>query len=423
MGTQKIEYWYKRIPEKHQEQLGGLAKFKISLSRIKKRTSKEKESVKNMLNIKVLDIFNDIEDYDLEKAKEYLKVSIDLLLIKFDNIGEISTKEIKEVINKVTISKLMEDEKVNREKEFKLKMITKKKDGVDVDLKNDKTLEAYNSIEKYLYNFFKKDFDIKKIDADMTRDFRYYLLDEEIGLGSINTYIKHLKAIFSRKLKNNLITFNPFSHLKEFETSKNKQIFSQDEINNISKNLDGENRLIFETLLYSGMRLDELSSIKKNNVMNDCFYFKDSKNYFDKVVPIHTNILNRINSKLEKIKDDNEYLFYSNINNNKKKEKDNKINSRVSNIRLKLQDTIKENSNNKTVHKTRSTFISYVNFYNGNFNPDDIRSLTHTLKGEDNKSYVIVRNPENQKAIIDNIDFNKINKVVESLKTTKEKEI
>lgn len=422
MGTKKIEYWYKRIPEAYQKQLGGLGKFKISLSRIKKRTNKEKESVKNMLNIKVLDIFNDIEDYDLEKAKEFLKVSIDLLLIKFDNVGEISAKEIKEVMNKITISKLMEDEKANREKEYKINNIIKKADGVDVDLKNDKTLEAYSSIENYLYKYFDKNLDIKKINANMTRDFRYYLLEEEIGLGSINTYIKHLKAIFNRKLKNNLITFNPFTHLKDFPTAKNKQIFSLDEINNISKNLDGENRLIFETLLYSGMRLDELSSIKKFNIMNDCFFFKDSKNYFDKVVPIHPIILDRINSKLEKITDDNEYLFYLDINNKKKQEKNNKINSRVADIRLKLQDTIKENSNNKTIHKTRSTFVSYVNFFNGNFNPDDIRSLTHALSGEDNKSYVIVRNPENQKAIINNIDFNKINQVIDSLKTTKEKE-
>jgi integrase len=419
----KIEYWYKRIPNQYQEQLGGLGKFKISLSRIKKRTAKEKEIVKSMLNLKVSNIFNNIRDYDLEKAKEYLKTIINLMILELDNVEEISEQKINDKINVLTISKLMEGEKVNREKEYKINNITKKADGVDIDLKNDKTLEAYNSIEKYLYNFFKKDFDIKKINADMTQDFRYYLLDEEVGLGSINTYIKHLKAIFNRKLKKNLITFNPFSHLKDFPTSKNKQIFSLDEINNIKENLEGENRLIFETLLYSGMRLDELSSIKKFNIMNDCFFFKDSKNYFDKVVPIHPNILDRINKKLEQITDDNEYLFYSNINNNKKKEKDNKINSRVANIRLKLQDTIKENSNNKTVHKTRSTFVSYVNFYNGNFNPDDIRSLTHALSGEDNESYVIVRNPKNHKAIIDNIDFNKINEVVESLKTTKEKSI
>lgn len=311
----------------------------------------------------------------------------------------------------------MQDEKANREKEYKINNITKKANGVDTSLKNDKTLEAYNSIEKHLYNFFKKDFDIKKIDADMTQDFRYYLLDEEIGLGSINTYIKHLKAIFNRKIEKNLITFNPFSHLKDFETSKDKQIFSHEEINNISKNLNEENKLIFETLLYSGMRLDELSSIKKNNIMNDSFYFKDSKNYFDKVVPIHTNILNKINSKLEKIKDD-EYLFYSDINNNTNK-KDNKINSRVANIRLKLQPTIKENSNNKTVHKTRSTFISYVNFYNNNFNQNDIKSMTHALSGEDNKSYVVGRNIENLKLIINNIDLNKIQELEESLKTIK----
>lgn len=422
MATKKkIEYWYKRIPQQHQEQLGGLAKFKISLSRIKKRTNKEKELVKSMLNLKVSSIFNNIRDYDLDKAKEYLKTIIDLMILNFDNVEEISTKEINDKINVLTISKLMEEEKERASRDFKISLTTKAKNGVDTDLKNNKTLESYKSIEKYLYAFFDKNLDIKKIDANLTEEFRIFLLDEEVGLGSINTYIKHLKAIFNRKLKKNLITFNPFSHLKDFDTAKNKQIFLLDEINNIKENLNEDNRLIFETLLYSGMRLDELSSIKKNNVMNDCFYFKDSKNYFDKVVPIHNNILNSINEKLKKLNDD-EYLFYSNINNNTNK-KDSKKNNRVSDIRIKLQPTIKENSNNKTLHKTRSTFISYVNFYNGNFNQNDIKSLTHALSGEDNKSYVIVRNPQNQKAIINNIDFNKINVVVDSLKTTKEKSI
>lgn len=413
----KIEYWYKRIPEQHQEQLDGLGKFKISLSKIKKRTNREKEIVKSMLNLKVSNIFNNIRDYDLEKAKEYLKTIIDLMILEFDNVSELSDKKINDKINVLTIYQLMQEEKERANRDFKISLTTKQKNGVDTNIKNNQTLDSYKSIEKYLYNYFDKNIDIKKIDANMTQEFRYYLLDEEIGLGSINTYIKHLKAIFNRKLKKNLITFNPFSHLKDFETSKDKQIFSLSEINNISKNLNEENKLIFETLLYSGMRLDELSSIKKNNVYNDSFYFKDSKNYFDKIVPIHKNILDRINEKSKKMNDD-EYLFYSNINNNTNK-KDSKKNNRVSNIRIKLQPIIKENSNNKTVHKTRSTFISYVNFYNNNFNQNDIKSMTHALTGEDNKSYMIGRNIENLKAIINNIDLNKIQELEDSLKTSK----
>lgn len=93
MGTKKIEYWYKRIPEAYQEQLGGLAKFKISLSRIKKRTNKEKELVKSMLNLKVSSIFNNIEDYNLEKAKLFLKTIIDIMILEFDNVQEISEKK------------------------------------------------------------------------------------------------------------------------------------------------------------------------------------------------------------------------------------------------------------------------------------------------------------------------------------------
>ncbi len=116
----KIEYWYKRIPNQYQEQLGGLGKFKISLSRIKKRTAKEKEIVKSMLNLKVSNIFNNIRDYDLEKAKEYLKTIINLMILELDNVEEISEQKINDKINVLTISKLMEGEKANREKEYKI---------------------------------------------------------------------------------------------------------------------------------------------------------------------------------------------------------------------------------------------------------------------------------------------------------------
>lgn len=48
-----------------------------------------------MLDIKVLDIFNNIRDYDLEKAKQYLKLTISFMILKFDNIEEIGKKRFR----------------------------------------------------------------------------------------------------------------------------------------------------------------------------------------------------------------------------------------------------------------------------------------------------------------------------------------
>jgi formamidopyrimidine-DNA glycosylase len=49
---------------------------------------------------------------------------------------------------------------------------------------------------------------------------------------------------------------------------------------------------------------------------------------------------------------------------------------------------LKENFD-KTLHKTRATFITYLNYYNTNFSDNDIRSLTHRVDGVDNKNYVL----------------------------------
>ena len=47
MATKKIEYWYKRIPEQHQEHLKGLERFKISLSKIKREEKRDKDRYKD----------------------------------------------------------------------------------------------------------------------------------------------------------------------------------------------------------------------------------------------------------------------------------------------------------------------------------------------------------------------------------------
>ena len=81
----KQVYWYKRIPPEHQPHLNNLAKFKISLTRYKNK--KEQQILKSMLNLKVVDIFNNIDKFDLSLAKQYLKKSIDETILQINNIS------------------------------------------------------------------------------------------------------------------------------------------------------------------------------------------------------------------------------------------------------------------------------------------------------------------------------------------------
>ena len=71
---------------------------------------------------------------------------------------------------------------------------------------------------------------------------------------------------------------------------------------------------------------------------------------------------------------------------------------------------MKENFD-KTLHKTRATFITYLNYYNTNFSDNDIRSLTHKVDGVDNKNYVLTRNADNLRIIVDSINLKKLSDI------------
>lgn len=148
------------------------------------------------------------------------------------------------------------------------------------------------------------------------------------------------------------------------------------------------------------MRYDEIISLKKGNIKNNSFYFKDSKAYFDKVVPIHPNILNKINAKLENIGDD-EYLFFAATQNFKRD---------TNHIRHKINNVLKELSK-KTLHKTRATFITYLNYFRDDFSEIDIKSFTHKLVGVDQEVYNKGVNIERLKKIINSINLEKLNEI------------
>ena len=126
--------------------------------------------------------------------------------------------------------------------------------------------------------------------------------------------------------------------------------------------------------------------------------FADAKKQFKRVVPIHKDILELINKKTQNLSDE-QYLFFSFEQNDARLYK-----------RIKINSTLKENFD-KTLHKTRATFITYLNYYNTNFSDNDIRSLTHKVDGVDNKNYVLTRNADNLRIIVDSINLKKLSDI------------
>ncbi len=116
-----------------------------------------------------------------------------------------------------------------------------------------------------------------------------------------------------------------------------------------------------------------------------------------KVVPVHETLIEDINSILENIEDE-DYLFFREYKNN----------HRVQNVRNSRLMLLISKHSKLTVHKTRTTFVSYLNYFSNGFGDKDIKSLTHKNSGIDDSFYVKKRNLNNLKSIVNSINLQKL---------------
>ncbi len=389
----KIEF-IKRIPLELQNKLE-LKRFKISL--IKCLNSKQVKLAKMLLEFKTKEIFTNSELQKKHIAIKYLKDSLETFLLSeniknFDLINEKVSKTINIITMQDILNKAIEQRKIDFEEKQKLLS----KQGVNTDLKKDSVLGAYKSMLKSVDSYFRLNYDINNLNLDIV---------EQYSKTISGTYVGHFKSIFKAANKKNDNIINWFDKLettisqKFSDINKEINIFYYPEIENIQNSLKEESKYCFLALLYSGMRLDELASIKKQDVKNNCFLFFDSKNYFKKIIPIHNNIIDYINNKMEKLENE-DYLFFPKC----------KGSSRVNTIRYEhfnSKPCFKDIK--KTLHNTRSTFITYVNYFKENFKENDIKSLTHKAKGMDQEKYNKTNNINNLRKIINAINLEKLN--------------
>ncbi|MFX4234743.1 tyrosine-type recombinase/integrase [Aliarcobacter butzleri] len=399
----------KRIPESLQTQLG-LQRFKISLNKCLNKTQVKKAKI--FLEMKVMEIFKESFNFNKEKAKEYLKISLNIFILENANNVNISkvNENISKKINKVTLVEIINKAIDKKNIEHIVKMKQLEKDGVDIKVKQENaSVKQYKSILKYIKEFFTNDFDVLDLTHKKAEEFRNFLINYEkemkndevknIDNNTINIYFRQLKTICKNYIVNNdLNTNNPFNNFKPLPISENKKIFKYDEIKQLENLLTNEEYLFFKFLTLSGLRFEEMIAIKKSNIIDNCLVFLDAKKQFKKVVPIHNDILEQINKKIENLSD-KQYLFFTFEENDSRLYKRSKINY-----------ILKENFD-KTLHKTRATFITYLNYYNTNFSDNDIRSLTHKVDGVDNKNYVLTRNIDNLRNIVYSINLEKLNDI------------
>ncbi|WP_323591050.1 tyrosine-type recombinase/integrase [Aliarcobacter butzleri] len=399
----------KRIPESLQTQLG-LQRFKISLNKCLNKTQVKKAKI--FLEMKVMEIFKEPFNFNKEKAKEYLKISLNIFILENANNVNISkvNENISKKINKVTLVEIINKAIDKKNIEHIVKMKQLEKDGVDTKVKQENaSVKQYKSILKYIKEFFTDDFDFLDLTHKKAEEFRNFLITYEkemkndevknIDNNTINIYFRQLKTISKNYIVDNDLNINnPFNNFKPLPISENKKIFKYDEIKQLENLLTNEEYLFFKFLTLSGLRFEEMIAIKKSNIIDNCLVFLDAKKQFKKVVPIHNDILEQINKEIENLSD-KQYLFFTFEENDSRLYKRSKINY-----------ILKENFD-KTLHKTRATFITYLNYYNTNFSDNDIRSLTHKVDGVDNKNYVLTRNVDNLRNIVYSINLEKLNDI------------
>lgn len=390
----------KRIPEELQSKIG-LKRFKISLNKC--LNTKQVKLSKMVLEFKVKDVFNNVDLQSKERSVDYLKTSLELFLLKENNIDiDELNKKLDAKLNVITFQLILENAIKKQKDNYALKMKLLQKQGINTKIKVDSTLGAYNAILISVNNHFGLDYNINDLSMDVVEKYAATFEND--------TYINHLKSIFKRANNNNSNIINYFSKLEKSvfykfnNINKEIKIYTYEQIKLISENLDLERKNLFLILLYTGMRLEELLSLKKHNVKNDCLHPFDSKSYFSKIIPIHHSMIDYINNKCKNMGDD-DYLFLNNIQSK----------TRVNDIRSKIHKEKIFKDNKITLHKTRSTFITYLNFYKVDFDANDITSLTHKLTGIDQEKYNKLQNINRLRKIINSINLEKL-EIIENQK-------
>ena len=235
-----------------------------------------------------------------------------------------------------------------------------------------KTLKAYN-IDLSQFREFIEDKDY--LDKSNIEDYFAYLKNKAYKIKTIKRKIASLRAFFSFLTYNDFIETNPFYKIKVKikDSFLLPRIIPISELNKLfillDKNIDAtdkesyaykelvRNRAILELLLATGLRVSELCSIKRSNIMYSNNMIKiNGKGAKERVIPIyHPRLIDDLTLY--------EKLFIEDLNNfeyffiNKRK---NKISSQSVANMIKKYCRLANISINITPHMFRHTFATML---------------------------------------------------------------
>lgn len=139
----------------------------------------------------------------------------------------------------------------------------------EMEKKNPKTKENWNSVLVHLYNFSNKRIKFKHIDKKWFERFFAFLKEEGLSPNSIRTYYQKINAVLNQSVKDDIISSNP---TKKIDTPPKEEteinFLTIEEMKKIynTEFFNDEVKRAFLFACYTGLRVSDIMSLTWGNI-------------------------------------------------------------------------------------------------------------------------------------------------------------
>jgi site-specific recombinase XerD len=141
--------------------------------------------------------------------------------------------------------------------------------------KSKKTLEAYSfHLDKFRVFCEERRLDYRMVNGRETKSFRNWLAEKKLSPASINAILAACKSFYDFLLDEEIVKGNPFtnSRLRLKEPDRKPDFLTEVELEKVEetmRKLPEHIRLAFETMLWTGLRVSEVSSLTGEDVIEE----------------------------------------------------------------------------------------------------------------------------------------------------------
>lgn len=180
-----------------------------------------------------------------------------------------------------------------------------------------KTSQRYSEVLNHFAQFIQSQPQIKYLKQINTDLLNIYMRDraQKIHTNTVNYELRVLHSFFLYFIKVGKLQSSPVANVQRFaESPKTPRYLTKDEINRLFKVIPKDYLPYFVTLLYTGIRKDELLNLTWDDVHDNVLYIRPKKNWRPKSktsirqIPIHPLVAQAI-AERRQINQKSDYIF------------------------------------------------------------------------------------------------------------------